>query len=85
MSISTTDNLKLKLSLSGSKYMKDGQEYVKADKADAAVKIVKMTMNFQNLFNGDKVLGDLGNSLINQNIDLFLRDIVPSLQRSLGK
>lgn len=63
--------------------MKNGQEYVRPDKTEVSVKIVKLKLHFENLFNGDKVLGDLGNSLVNQNIDLFLRDIEPSLQRSL--
>lgn len=41
-----------------------------------------------NLFNsptGDRVLGDLGNNLVNENIDLFISDIGPILERSLGK
>lgn len=79
------DSVKLKITIAGSKYLRNGIEYVKADRADVTVKIVSLKLHFDNLFNGDRVLGDLGNSLINQNIDLFLRDIEPSLQRSLCK
>lgn len=31
------------------------------------------------------MLGDLGNNLVNENIDLFINDIGPILERSLGK
>ena len=65
--------------------MKDGEEYIKVDKSIVAVKIVKLTLNFEDLFKTDKALSELGNSLVNQNIDLFIGDIEPSLQKSLGK
>lgn len=65
--------------------MKNGEEYLKIDKCDLVIKIETLRLKFDNLFNGDKVLGDLGNQLVNQNIDLFTKDIEPSLQRSLCK
>lgn len=80
-----TEDLKLKISLSGAPYVKNGEKYIRADRSTVTAKIVKMTMNFDNLFKGDKVLSDLGNSLVNQNIDLLIGDIEPSLQTSLGK
>lgn len=58
---------------------------MKADKADVTVKIVKIKFHFDNLFSGDKALGDLGNTLVNQNTDLFIQDIEPALQNSLCK
>jgi Haemolymph juvenile hormone binding protein (JHBP) len=64
--------------------MRNGQEYLKADNAQVAVKINKMRLHFDNLFNGDKVLGDLGNSVVNQNIETFISDVEPPLQKSLG-
>lgn len=75
----------MKLSISGTRYIKDGEEYIRPDKADVRLKIVKLHFHFNNLFNGDKTLGDLGNQLVNDNIDLFLADIEPSLQASLGE
>lgn len=77
--------MKLKLSLIGSNYVRGGQEYVKIDSAKVNVKILNMKLNFENLFNGDRVLGDLGNSLVNENIDMFIKDIEPSLETSLGE
>lgn len=77
--------MKLKISLIGSNYIKGGQEYVKIDSAKVNIKILQLKLNFENLFNGDRVLGDLGNSLVNENIDMFIKDIEPSLQTSLGE
>lgn len=79
------DNLKLKLLLAGTNYSKNGEEYVRIEKSQVAVKIVKMKLKFDNLFNGDRVLSDLGNSLVNENINLFVKDVEPSLQVSLGE
>lgn len=58
---------------------------MKVDKILSRVKVVNMRLHFDNLFNGDKTLGDLGNSLINQNIDMFIGDIEAVLQKSLCK
>lgn len=38
-----------------------------------------------NLFNGDPVLGQVGNSFINENSKLFLTEITPGLEKSLSK
>lgn len=65
--------------------VKDGEEYVKVDNCKVNVKIVELQMNFEQLFKRDKVLSDLGNSLVNQNVDLFIKDVEPSLETSLGK
>lgn len=80
-----SDNLKLKISLSGTAFNKNGQQYLRIDKAQVGVKIISLKLNFENLFNGDRVLSDLGNTLVNQNIDMFIRDIEPALQKSLCK
>lgn len=80
-----SDNLRLKISLTGSMIVKDGEEYVKVDNCKVNVKIVELQMNFEQLFKRDKVLSDLGNSLVNQNVDLFIKDVEPSLETSLGK
>lgn len=79
------ENVKIKISLAGSKYMKNGQQYVRLDRNNVAVKINSLRIHFDNLFPNDNVLSNLGNSLVNQNIDLFIRDIEPALQKSLGE
>ncbi|CRK99074.1 CLUMA_CG011933, isoform A [Clunio marinus] len=79
------NRLKLRIKINGSKYIKDGEEFVKADNCVVAVKLEDLQLNFSDLFNGNKVLSDVGNQLINDNIDLFIRDIEPSLEKSLAK
>lgn len=73
------------MKITGSKYNKNGQEYVKADNMDLNIKIPKIKFHFDNLFNGDKALGDLGNTLVNQNTDLFVPDIEAAVKQTLGK
>jgi Haemolymph juvenile hormone binding protein (JHBP) len=80
-----SDNIKLKISLAGPKYLKNGIEYLRIDKSDVVVKIPQLKLHFENLFPNDNVLSNLGNSLVNQNIDMFVRDIEPALQKSLCK
>lgn len=79
------ENVKLKISLIGAKYFKNGQQFVRIDKSNVAVKIQALKIHFENLFPNDHVLSNLGNSLVNQNIDLFVKDIEPALQKSLGE
>lgn len=80
-----SESVKMRIAVHGSTYLKNGADYLKADRVEIALKIINMKMHLDNLFNGDKVLGDLGNSLINQNQHLFLKDFEPNLQTSLGK
>lgn len=42
-------------------------------------------LHLNNLFGGDKLLGDIVNETINQNFDLFIKDIIPLIEKSLGK
>lgn len=37
------------------------------------------------MFNGDRVLGEVGNQFINENSQLFLSEIIPGLEKSLAK
>lgn len=85
INFSPTDNIKLKISFAGPRYIKDGEEYVKVDKTEVPVKIVDLKLNFENLFPNDKNLNEVGNQLVNDNIDMFISDVEPALQRSLGE
>lgn len=41
--------------------------------------------NIRDLFEGDKVLNELGDTIINQNFHEFIKDVEPKVQLSLGK
>lgn len=69
----------------GSKVLRDGVEYVRFDRLQVRIKIGSQKISLDNLFNGDPVLGKVGNEIINQNSDLFLGEIVPGLEKSLAK
>lgn len=69
----------------GSKVPRDGVEYVRFDRLQVRIKIGAQKISLDNLFNGDPVLGQVGNEIINQNSDIFLSEIVPGLEKSLAK
>ncbi|XP_055375813.1 protein takeout [Condylostylus longicornis] len=71
--------------LRGSTYEKDGATYVRFDKLTIKISIKDMKLQLDNLFNGDKVLGEVGNQVINNNQDLYLSEIIPGLEKSLAK
>jgi len=42
------------------------------------------TMKLDNLFGGEKVLGDVVNSAINNNFNLFLKELLPLVEKALS-
>uniref|UniRef100_T1GU87 Hemolymph juvenile hormone-binding protein n=1 Tax=Megaselia scalaris TaxID=36166 RepID=T1GU87_MEGSC len=81
----TFENSKAVVKMRGSRYMKDDVEYVKFHKMPMRISVDKMKLNLENLFNGDKVLGEVGNNIINDNQDLYLQEIIPGLEKGLSK
>lgn len=65
--------------------MKDGEEYVKFVKVQAQIKMNGFKITIKDLFKGDKVLNDVTNAIINQNIHNFIADIEPRIQASIGE
>lgn len=81
LSANTLANVKVR----GSKVTKaDGIDYVRFDRLQVRIKIGGQKISLDNLFNGDPVLGQVGNEIINQNSDLFLGEIVPGLEKGLA-
>lgn len=48
------------------------------------ITVNKGTMYFSNLFGGEQVLGEVINSAINNNFDLFLSEFLPLLEKALS-
>jgi len=63
----------------------NGQDLVQIKKFQIKIKVGKGTIKLYNLFNGDKVLGDAINSVINQNFDTLSQDIIPLVEKALAK
>ncbi|XP_050498427.1 circadian clock-controlled protein daywake-like [Diabrotica virgifera virgifera] len=70
--------------LMGVQFEKDGQNHLRFDKFDIEVKVGGGMARVENLFNGDKVLLGMVNDVVNKNFDMFLRELLPIIQRQLG-
>jgi len=84
-SSSIIEDLKVKVKMSGSKYNKNGAEYFKANNVDIQIRLVRITMKFENLFNDDETLNKVANELINQNTDMFIDDVKPAVEKSIAQ
>ncbi|XP_016975429.1 uncharacterized protein LOC108041887 [Drosophila rhopaloa] len=78
------ENAKASVKMRGSRYLRNGQDYVKFTKMTMRIDFKDFKLNLENLL-GDRILGDVGNSLINNNQELYLNEIVPGLEHGLSK
>lgn len=62
---------------------RDGVGYIHIKKLEIRLAFKKGTIKLDNLFNGDKLLGDTVNQAINQNFNLLSEDILPLVEKSL--
>ncbi|KAL1132411.1 hypothetical protein AAG570_010366, partial [Ranatra chinensis] len=62
----------------------NGFEYVNIQNGQLKFKVGKMTIDLENLFNGDKLLGENMNKFLNENWQEILKDIQPALVESLS-
>ena len=72
------------LKFGGSRYFKNGVEYLKIVSCDIKIKSAKVRVYFYDLFKGNKALETTSNEVINQNIDLFVGDIYPTIEQVLA-
>ncbi|XP_064535969.1 protein takeout [Drosophila montana] len=79
------DNAKAAVKMRGTRYLRNGLEYVKFTKMTMRIQFKDFKLQLDNLFNGDRILGEVGNTLINDNQELYLNEIVPGLERGLSK
>ncbi|XP_029169773.1 circadian clock-controlled protein [Nylanderia fulva] len=62
----------------------NGVEKARISEFKTKISVGKGTLNLENLFNGEKVLGDVVNSAINNNFDLFLKELSPLVEMALS-
>ena len=79
------DNVKILVRLTGSTYQKGGADYVKIDEVKVDIKPASLKVRFDNLFNGQKDLEDVGNEVINQNIAVIQNDVIPQVERGIER
>lgn len=73
--------LSLRFNMKFEEVMKDGETYLHYTSVETFMKPKKMEMHFENLFNGDKALGDSTNQFLNEN----WKDIFTELEPDYSK
>ncbi|XP_046684382.1 protein takeout-like [Homalodisca vitripennis] len=81
----TLENVKAKILILGKSMKKNGQEHMDVDKFNLHFTTKKLHMNLENLFNGDKALGDNMNIFLNENWQDILKELQPSIEEALGQ
>ncbi|KAJ6632998.1 Circadian clock-controlled protein daywake [Pseudolycoriella hygida] len=66
-----------------SKHSED--DIVQIQKFDIKIKMGKGSIKLKDLFNGDKVLGEAINDVINDNFEILSKDIVPLVEKALQR
>ena len=79
-----SDEIKARIKIETVPLFRDGVEYKNVTRVPAVVKIDKLVLKIHNLFK-DKVLNDVGERLVNQNLDMFLPEIEKSVSNSICK
>ncbi|XP_011879794.1 PREDICTED: protein takeout-like [Vollenhovia emeryi] len=62
----------------------NGEEKIRITDLRIKVTVGKGTMKLDNLFGGEKALGDVINSTINSNFDLFVKELLPLVEKALS-
>lgn len=79
------ENTRAVARLTGKRMPSNGKEYVKFDSLSLKVTVGGAKFRLENLFNGDRTLGEIGNTIINENSQLFLEELIPGFEKSLSK
>ncbi|KAE8749172.1 hypothetical protein FOCC_FOCC004079 [Frankliniella occidentalis] len=78
------DDVTADLTLAAHEITKNGQKHLAVDKLSLSFDTSKLHMRFDNLFNGNKELGDTMNTFLNQNWPDILRELKPSIDDTFG-
>lgn len=81
----TLENTRAVVRLTAKRTPENGQEYVKFDNLVLKVTVGGAKFRLENLFNGDRTLGEIGNTIINENANLFVEELIPGFEKSLSK
>ncbi|XP_055600146.1 uncharacterized protein LOC129749233 [Uranotaenia lowii] len=81
----TLSKMRMNIRLRGFTENINGTDYVRFRRMGMKIKIDDGSFVLDNLFDGDPVLGKVGNQVINDNPRLFLDEIIPGLEKNLSK
>lgn len=63
----------------------DGMDHLTFKEFTLKIKVGRGNLNLENLFGGERVLGDVVNNAINSNFDAFVNEILPLLEKALAE
>ncbi|KAF7279299.1 hypothetical protein GWI33_007432 [Rhynchophorus ferrugineus] len=78
-------NMNLKIDMTLDDYTRDGEHYYKIKSIQVYLPISKLKGHFDNLFNGNKLLGDNVNRLLNDEWEAIYSDVQHPLELAYGK
>ncbi|XP_049857344.1 protein takeout [Schistocerca gregaria] len=78
-------NCKGDVSLQGKRIIRQGKEYMTFTNMDVRFHVGKGSIHLDNLFGGEKPLGEAVNNAINANFGAFVNELKPSIERALSK
>ncbi|KAL0281109.1 UNVERIFIED_CONTAM: hypothetical protein PYX00_002205 [Menopon gallinae] len=79
------DNVHSTLYLQGKEVTKDGRKYMELVDLKVKFETTRLRVNFENLFNNDKALGNQMNAFLNENWKEILQEIQPAVEEALGQ
>ncbi|XP_003703683.1 take-out-like carrier protein [Megachile rotundata] len=80
----TMYNLRTHNDIHCEKYQKNGETYLRVKKFDVKFSPSRVTLRFENLFDGDTLLGEQMNNFINQNSDLLFKELQAPYEETFG-
>lgn len=63
----------------------EGLDHLYCTKFDMTISVGEGSVTLENLFGGERVLGDLVNSAINTNFEVVIREIKPLIEKALAE
>ncbi|XP_046979931.1 protein takeout-like [Schistocerca americana] len=80
----TTVGLQADLEMWGEPLERDGEVYWNITNFTVKMDLPKVYLHLDNLFNGDKVLGENMNKFLNENVDLVVEELKPAIEMALA-
>ncbi|KZC08042.1 PREDICTED: protein takeout-like [Dufourea novaeangliae] len=80
----TMYDLKTQNEIHCEKYQKNGETYIRVTKYDVKFSPGRVTLRFDNLFDGDTILGEQMNRFINENSDLLFKELQAPYEETFG-
>jgi len=70
--------------MKGRKVEREGNNYLNFDKIECNLEVGKIKIYLGNLFNGNELLGNATNAIINDNADTFFQEIKPNILKAIS-